>query len=119
VLGRFFGGDAHEDEVIRTAELAGDEGIIEGATFTGCVIKGPAVLVLQGTSKLVGNEFEGEIDAILWEILPTRTEVVGAILVKDCVFEGCNFTNVGVAGPPDFIGRMRQNLEAGRTESVS
>jgi hypothetical protein len=115
-IGRLFSGDAHEEEVIRIAELAGDEGVIEGSEFTDCVIKGPAVLVLQGKSSLANNDFEGEIDAILWEIPSKRHHVIGAVLVKDSTFEGCTFMNVGVAGSPTFIRRLRKNLEAGRTE---
>jgi len=115
-IGSFLSDDAHDGEVIRIAELAGDEGIIEGLEFTDCVIKGPAVLVLQGRSSLSKNDFEGEIDAILWEIPQRRRNVIGAILVKDSTFEGCTFMKVGVAGSPSFIRKMRKNLEAGRTE---
>jgi len=46
----------------------------------------------------------------LWEIPPERTEVIGAILLRNCTFEGCTFINVGFAGPPEFIEQVRQNL---------
>lgn len=113
---RLLGADVHDEDVVRITDLVDDDGVLEGHEFTGSVIKGPAVLILQGESKLVNNEFEGEIDALLWEISPSRREVIGAILVKDSTFEGCTFMNVGVAGSRSFIRRLRKNLEAGRTE---
>jgi hypothetical protein len=108
------GGDYH-DEVVHLAERAGDDGVIEGAHFTNCEVKGPAVIVVQGEFSLVSNEIEGDPDAFLWEIPESRTRVIGAILVKDCTFENCTFKNVGLAGRSDFIERMRQDVEAHAT----
>ena len=98
-------------EDIRLAELAGDEGVIEGVRFKDCYVKGPAVLVVQGDFNLVDNKIEGDPDAFLWVIPERRTRVIGAILVKDTTFEGCTFTNVGLAGPPEIIERIRVGVE--------
>jgi len=100
-----------EREDVRLCELAGTEGVIEGLHFTDCQITGPAVLVVQGDFSLVNSEILGNPDAYLWEIPPNRSRVVGAILVKDCKFERCTFKNVGWAGPPEFIERVRQSVE--------
>ncbi len=96
----------YHERVIRISELAGDEGIVDGFEFTGCHIKGPAVLLPQ-SSTLANSEFRGDPDAILWEIPLSRTTVVGAILIQDCTFDDCVFENIGFAGPPEFIRNMR------------
>jgi hypothetical protein len=110
---RLLNGSTYHDEVVRITELVGDEGILESFEFTNCHIKGPAVLVVQGESRFVNNDLRGDWDAILWEIPPSRSEVIGAILVKDSTFEGCTFTNVGLAGPPEFVKRMRESENIG------
>lgn len=98
-------------ENIRLTELVGDDGVLEGFRFTDCQIKGPAVLVVQGEFNLVDNTIEGDPEAFLWELSPDREWVLGAILVKDSTFEGCTFTNIGLAGRTDFIERVREGVE--------
>jgi hypothetical protein len=104
-------GKERSGEVVRLSELAGDEGVIEDRHFEGLHIIGPAVIVVQGDFSLVENEIEGDPDAFLWTIEPHRERVIGAILVKDSTFEGCVFTNVGIAGPPEIIERIRESVE--------
>ncbi len=106
------GRERREDKVIRLVDEAGDAGVIEGFHFKDCHVKGPAVMVVQGEFDLVNNTIEGDPEAFLWKIQPDRERVTGAILVKDTVFEGCTFTNVGLAGYSDFIEQVRQGVEA-------
>ena len=103
------GDNIYRDAVIRISEFAGESGVLDGFVFEGCDLKGPAVLVPQG-STFVGISLVGEPDALLWEISPDRTEVIGAVLARNCTFERCTFMNVGFAGPPEFIRQMRQSL---------
>ena len=103
------GDNVYRDAVIRVAELAGAQGVLEGFVFEGCDLKGPAVLVPQG-SNFANSNVVGDPDALLWEIPPDRPQVIGAILVRNCTFEGCTFLNVGFAGPPEFVREFRQSL---------
>lgn len=103
------GDNAYRDAVIRVADLAGDRGVLDGFVFEGCELKGPAVLVPQG-SNLANSSLLGDPDALLWEIPPDRPEVIGAILARNCTFENCTFMNVGLAGSPEFIRQVRQSL---------
>ena len=108
----------YHHRVVRICELAGDEGVLRNLAFEDCEIRGPAVLVLQATRpdsvRLHNNSFEGNMDAILWEINPeVRPEVIGAILCVDCTFDTCNFTKVGLAGPPEIIQSFRSATGAG------
>lgn len=96
-----------EGEVVRIALLAGDEGVIRDTTFERCDIKGPAVLVLLGKTALEHNRLDGSPDALLWEIPPDRSQVIGAIAIHDCTFTGCHFMNVGFAGPREVLDAFR------------
>lgn len=102
----------HHGEHIYLAELAGDDGVLEGFHFTDCQIKGPAVLIVQGEFNFVENEIEGDPDAFLWELSSDQERVIGAISVKDTTFEQCTFTNVGLAGYSEFIEQIRQGVAA-------
>jgi hypothetical protein len=56
------GDNVYRDAVIRIAELAGEQGVLEGFVFEGCALKGPAVLVPQG-SNFAGSSLVGDPDA--------------------------------------------------------
>jgi hypothetical protein len=104
------GDNVYRDAVVRIAELAGEHGVLDGFVFEGCDLKGPAVLVPQGSTFANTNLGAGDPDTLLWEIPPDRPRVIGAILARNCTFEGCTFVNVGFAGPPEFVQQMRQSL---------
>jgi uncharacterized protein YjbI with pentapeptide repeats len=99
-----------EQETVQIAELAGDEATISELSFEGCEVRGPAVILPQGC-EFSGTQFEGALDALLWEIPVERTRVVGAILVDRCRFSDCTFSNIGIAGPPQAIAGFRAGIE--------
>ena len=103
------GDNVYRDAVIRISELAGEQGVLEGFVFESCDLKGPAVIVPQG-SNFASSRLVGDPDALLWEIAPDRPEVIGAILVRNCTFEDCTFLDVGFAGPAEFVEQVRQSL---------
>ncbi len=105
------GDNVYRGVVVRVAELAGDGGVLDGFVFEDCHLKGPAVMIVQG-SNLANSSLIGDANALLWEIPPDRPEVIGAILARNCTFEDCTFVNVGLAGPKDFIEQVRQSLGA-------
>ena len=96
-------------------DLVKDNAVLEGFQFIDCTVRGPAVLVVQGEFDLVENRIEGDPDAFLWPIDPKRARVIGAILVKDTTFQGCTVKNVGLAGYPDYIDKIRRGI---KTESA-
>lgn len=105
-------GKVRRGEDIYLADIARERGILDGLRFEDCHIMGPAVIVVQGEFDLVNNTIEADPDAFLWELPEGRDRVTGAILVKDTVFEGCTFTNVGLAGYRHLIEQVRRGLEA-------
>lgn len=100
----------YTDRVVRLTELVSpDDPKLEGFTFIGCHVGGPAVLVAQGSTFIGCNLGGPTLDAVLWEIAPSRPMVVGVVLALNCHFERCTFRNVGLAGPPDFIDQFRRD----------
>jgi len=101
----------YENEIVRMAALAGDAAYIDGITFQGCDIKGPAVLLFRGEGDLLDSTFTGDPESIFWEFPTTRDRIIGAILVTNCRFIACTFLNIGIAGTPDEIGKYRTGLQ--------
>jgi hypothetical protein len=100
----------YEDRVVRLSELVGTGSVLDGFTFVGCQLNGPAV-ILPRDSVFASNNFNSPNPAaLLWEISPKRSEVVGVIEVRNCTFERCQFSNVGIAGPPKLIKHFRASL---------
>lgn len=82
--------------------------IIEGRTFTGCLIEGPAVLL-----PLEGCHFDGcnmgdahgdPRNLLLQPVGPQR--VTGAIPLKNCTFINCRFLGVGFTGTKAYLDEM-------------
>ena len=95
-------GDNHyQDRVVRLAELVGDKmpPVIEGFTFDGCHIVGPAMVHLEATSPGAGGmtncTFDGPPDELFVQLAPEQERLRGAILLKDCQFDRCRFQGIG------------------------
>ena len=90
------------------ANLGVGENLLEGRTFRGCRIEGPAVmLVLRGVT-FDATDFgysDGDIrNLVLRPAGPAK--VVGTIPVQECAFIGCEFFGVGFTGPEDFLQQL-------------
>jgi len=98
------------NDVVRLAELTVTTFTLDGLTFRNCQIIGPAILIPQGRTGFAHCRWDApDLDALFWEILPTRAAVVGAVVAHDCMFSACNFTQVGIAGSTE----LRRLLEVG------
>lgn len=102
-------GDRHfRNQVVRIADLAVTTETIEDYEFSHCRIIGPAILALLESVTISGAKFNAPgLEAVFWEVGPERGPVVGVVAVRRCVFSGCTFEMIGIAGPPE----MRQILE--------
>lgn len=100
-------------EVFRANLLATHNPLIQGKTFTNCIIEGPAVLLaLSGVEFDACNLGVSSEDPRSLILMPmAKNKVVGAIGVKNCVFRRCRFFAVGYTGPDAFIDRMLQVLD--------
>jgi hypothetical protein len=98
------------NEVVRIADLTLNTSVLEGYEFSNCRIIGPAVLALLDDVSIIGCTWDTPgLDALFWEVPPTRPVVMGAVGVSKCQFSNCNFELIGVAGPPE----LRAVLEGG------
>ena len=93
----------YEDRVVKLSDLVADDGAIEGQTFIGCHIKGPAVIWAIESTMSNCNLGGPDGNSVFWEVDPgQRPQIVGAIVCKRCNFERCTFQAVGFAGPPEL-----------------
>ncbi len=82
--------------------------IIEGRTFTDCLIEGPGVLLpLEGCNFdgcNMGDAHGDPRNLMLQPVGPKR--VTGAIPLKDCKFINCRFLGVGFTGSKAYLDEM-------------
>jgi hypothetical protein len=98
------------EQVVRITDFVPASAILDGFNFRDCTILGPAVLLPLDATSFENCVFEGDPDAIAWEISPTRARVIGAVAVRQCKFSGCRISGIGIAGPPDQIQQFRNSL---------
>jgi hypothetical protein len=98
---------------IRIAHLVpwGAPPMIEKVEFTGCTVYGPAVLAILERNEISHSNFQGDMEAMLWEV-PAGKTVIGAVGVRDCRFVRCVFIGLGFAGTADTIAAIKAGTEA-------
>ncbi len=85
--------------------------MIEGRTFTDCVLEGPALMLV-----LEGVHFEstnfgptgGDIRNMLFK--PMGNVGIGAIPVRNCTFTNCRFNTLGITGNEDLLQMLIDNV---------
>ena len=96
------GDRSFRDDAVRVSALTVNTAVIDSYVFTNCRIIGPAVFIpLGGQINHCAWEVDG-IDDLFWDIPPTRSNVVGAVAIINCIFSNCRFEGIGLAGPPEF-----------------
>ena len=91
---------------VRIAEVPSINGTIYGALFRDCTITGPAILAILSDNELVYSRFQGDLDTVFWEVPKSRPSIAGAIGLRGCRFERCQFIGIGIAGPPELKGQF-------------
>lgn len=87
--------------------VARGEPVIQGRTFKGCRIQGPAILLVSNRVTFEDTNFgdsRGDIRNLL--LKPVGDKVIGALPVRDCAFIGCEFYGVGFTGTDEFIAQV-------------
>ncbi|HEY0598939.1 hypothetical protein [Brevundimonas sp.] len=108
----FDGGHFALFDLYRAHLQAGGGAVIEGRTFTDCVIEGPAVmLALQGVH-FDGVNFGptgGDMRNMLFR--PMSGDIaIGAIPVRDCTFRNCRFQTLGITGSEDLLRMLVEQV---------
>lgn len=101
---------AADHQVIRLADEADENGLIEGRSYEDAVINGPALLVPIENVTLDANMFVVDPNALFIEF-PEGSPIQGGIGLRDVTFRRCEFHNVAIAGSPKVIAGLRAQFE--------
>lgn len=97
----------------RDAMAAGSR-TIDGRTFVGCRLLGPAVLLAVGGVRFEACDMGpsgGDVrNMLLRPVAPEK--VIGTLSFGDCLFDRCSFLAVGFTGPAAFIDHFQQVIGA-------
>lgn len=81
--------------------------LIQGRTFKGCRIQGPAiVLVSNGVTFEETNFGDSRGDIRNLVLKPVGDKAIGTVPMRDCAFIGCEFYGVGFTGTDEFIAQV-------------
>lgn len=101
-------------DLYRASVQAGGGVMIEGRSFTDCVIDGPALmLVLEGVHFESTNfgPTSGNLRNMLFQ--PMGNMGIGAIPVRNCTFTNCRFQTLGITGNEDLLKMLIENVPVG------
>lgn len=75
-------------------------GVIQGRTFRGCRLQGPAIMLVSMGVQFSDCNF-GDPDGDMRNLVlkPAGNRALGTIPFRDTIFDGCEFYNVGFTGP--------------------
>jgi hypothetical protein len=98
-----------KDQRIHPFDLVDDAvgDYLDRITFERCEIVGPAVVVPIQTDfeECTWDTFGPNPRDLFWELPSERRAVIGAIALRECRFVHCNFSRIGVAGTPGYLGQ--------------
>lgn len=84
--------------------------VIDGKTFTDCVIEGPAVMAV-----MEGVTFEGcsmgvftDVRTLLYS--PLGAKMAGVVGMANCKFVRCSFAQVGFTGSPELLAEFQADI---------
>lgn len=90
---------------------AGGGAVIEGRSFTDCLIEGPGLMLVQDGVNFDGVNFGptgGDMRNMLFRPLGGRA--IGAIPVRNCTFLNCRFSAVGITGADDLLQMLTDQV---------
>jgi len=101
----------YRNQLVRITDLAVTSDTIEGVTFEGCQIVGPAVIALLH-SNMIRSTIDGNVDAVIWPIATSRQWVIGGIALVNCTVANCRLERIGLAVPEAEVEQVRRSLGA-------
>ncbi|MDQ1634961.1 MAG: hypothetical protein QOJ32_1770 [Frankiaceae bacterium] len=103
-------GGVYRNTLIRLPDLAVTSALLSDLTFENCQVHGPAILAVVDNVHFNRCGFDGTPEAVLWPIPPERTQLIGAIGLRNCMFVGCTLIGIGLAVPEAQLPDMRLGL---------
>lgn len=101
-----------QSEVVRLADLAIVDTMLDGYEFNDCLLMGPAVVILTGEIEMDGINIGGDVQSVFWLIEPGRSLIVGGIAFTNSKFIDVRFQGVGFAGHEDFRELLLSQVES-------
>ena len=87
----------YRNQTLRLADFTVVADVIEDVTFENCILEGPAVVALIGTTALQNSSIDGDMESILWVVPNQRERVLGAVALVDCQIIACTLRRIGFA----------------------
>lgn len=100
------------DRSIYISDLARTETIVHDKVFERVTFVGPAMIVFLGGNTSTGAIWHtdgGGFGAVFLEV-PNKTETVGAIGFRNCIFKDCNFIRIQVMAPKSQIDQVKNTI---------
>jgi len=90
-----------------------ETGVVRDREFEDCLIQGPAVLLPFGEGAVFSEcnitAMDARPDAVFLEIPDGPRN--GCVGLSNVTFRHCSFENIGIAGLPDDLARMREQID--------
>ena len=83
---------------------------IEGKTFTGCLIEGPAVMAVMHGTTFEGCNMGVASNPRTLLLQPLGDMIAGAIGMSNCQFIRCRFVQVGFTGSPEMLEQFEADM---------
>lgn len=97
-------GKTYVDEVVRVVDLFTITDVLEGYSFTNCLLVGPAVLVIDG-GEVAESLLEGDTSGLFWDL--PQGIVQGAVSFRGGIFRRCRFQRIGFSANPPTLNALR------------
>jgi len=99
-------------DLYRSQLHVGGGAIIEGRTFTDCLIEGPAIMLVLDAVHFDSTNFGetgGDVRNMLFR--PMGTMAIGAIPVRNSTFKNCQFHTLGITGAEDMLQMLASEVK--------
>lgn len=108
----FTGARINLTDLYRAHLQAGGGAIIEGRTFTDCMIEGPSIMLVLDGVHFDGTNFGqtgGDMRNMLFR--PMGNMAIGAIPVRNSTFRNCQFHTLGITGADDLLQMLTEQVK--------
>ncbi len=84
--------------------------LIEGKTFTDCLIEGPAVLGIGEAVQFEGCNMGAATDVRTLLLTPRGPRAAGVVGFRNTRFVDCRFMQIGFTGPEQAVAELERGL---------
>ena len=99
-------------DLYRANIQSGAGAVIEGRTFSDCLIEGPAVMLALDGVNFESTNFGptgGDVRNMLFRPMTGRM-AIGSIPVRNCTFRTCQFHTLGITGSDELLQMLADKV---------